>query len=102
MANVVCGGLKTLGVVLDVPGKTTQVLAGTHQVVDQHKLHYITEHPTIKFEAPVLADLSDLPIYPFPHGNVNQRNKWALDCILDWNGKFEGEAKDTREYGIGN
>eukprot|EP00959_Pyramimonas_sp_CCMP1952_P012952 273903-Pyramimonas_sp.AAC.1 len=84
MANVVRGGLKPLGV--DAPGKTSQILAGVHQVVDQHKLHDVTEHPTIKLDAPVLPELSDLPIYPFPHGNVNQRNKWALYCILGWSG----------------
>ena len=42
----------------------------------------------IKFDAPVLNEVGDLPIYPFPPSNVSQRNKWVLDCVLEWNGTF--------------
>ena len=95
MANVICGGMKTLGVVLDTPGKTNQILADTDKQVCDKKLQFATENPIIKFDAPTLTEISDLPIYPFPHGNINQKNKWVVDCVLDWNGKFDDSAKNT-------
>ena len=93
MANVICGGMKTLGVALEMPGKTNQILADTEKQLDNNKLHFVTEKPLIKFDAPALTETADLPIYAFPHTNVGQRNKWAVDCIFEWSGKFEGHDK---------
>eukprot|EP00959_Pyramimonas_sp_CCMP1952_P427031 8943878-Pyramimonas_sp.AAC.1 len=77
MANVICGGMKTLGVVLDSPRKTNQILADTDKQITNHKFQFTTENPIIKFEAPAGTEIFDLPIYPYPHGNINQQNKWV-------------------------
>eukprot|EP00959_Pyramimonas_sp_CCMP1952_P072367 1511554-Pyramimonas_sp.AAC.1 len=93
MANVVCGGMKTLGMALEILRETNQILADTDRQTSTQRLQFVTGRPTIKFDAPVLTEVTDLPIYAFPHTNVSQRNKWALDCILEWNGKLEEEDK---------
>ena len=77
MANVLCGGMKTLGVALELPGKTNQILADTEKQVGNNKLQFVTDNPIIKFDALALTETADLPIYAFPHKNVGQRNKWA-------------------------
>ena len=80
--------MRTLGVALEHAGKTNQILADTDAQVNNQKMQYVTEKPVIKFDAPVLNEVGDLPIYPFPSSNVSQRNKWVLDCVLEWNGTF--------------
>ena len=75
MANVICGGMKTLGVVMDTPGKTNQILADTDKQITDQKLLFATENPIIKFEAPAVTEISDLPIYPYPHGNITQKKQ---------------------------
>ena len=85
--------MKTLGVSLGVEGKTNQILADKDRDTGDTKLHFVTENPTIKFEAASKTEVADLPIYEWPHMNVSQSNKWVLDCVFDWDGKFDDEAQ---------
>eukprot|EP00959_Pyramimonas_sp_CCMP1952_P401962 8422939-Pyramimonas_sp.AAC.1 len=89
MANVMCGSMKTLGVALDIAGTPKHILADTDKAISAQKLQFATENPIIKFDAPALTEITYLPIYAFPHTNVTQRNRWALDCIFEWSGKLE-------------
>ena len=61
MANVICGGMKTLGVSLGVEGKTNQILADKERETSNLKLHFVTENPTIKFDTAPKTEVDDLP-----------------------------------------
>ena len=73
--------------------KTNHILADKDRDTGDTKLHFVTENPTIKFEAASKTEVADLPIYEWPHMNVSQSNKWVLDCVFDWDGKFDDEAQ---------
>ena len=57
MANSVCGGMKTLGVAMEQPGKTAMITADNFAEVEALKAAFTAKDPDVKLDAPVATEI---------------------------------------------
>ena len=98
MANSVCGGMKTLAMSMGRAGAKADILADTHQQTHSLKPKWTDQTPSIKFNAPVITEMGDMPIEPYaptPSTEKFASAKWVIDCIMDWTGNFSDFARNA-------
>ena len=94
MANQACGGMKTLGVCMEQPGKTNQIIADVYAKVESLKPKFTDKDPIVKFDAPVSTEIGDLCAWKYNNQRRPGNAKWTLDIIQEWDGSFDQTAKD--------
>ena len=94
MANSICSGMTTLAVSLEKVGATNDILASVNEKIDHRKITFTDSEPVVKLDAPTVTEIEDMPIFIYHAGpNSGPGSKWAVDCILNWNGGFKEPAK---------
>ena len=87
--------MRTLGVVLNQAGKTNKIIEETHAAVQGLKVKWLCKEPRIELNAPIVTDISDLPVWPYASTDRSSTARLSLDIMYGWDGLFSRSAQAT-------